>query len=150
MAPLTPVRGQSRLISDRSPCFTSSNLPTIPSPTTCRRPATFVWFCIADLPRDTVLDRSHPSSGPQRHLGFATWQQARHDDRPCSSSFPTDWPFTSHCSPPALAGTQLCSVTKFKRNSGGDSHPTDSTRLQARCHWLCQCDGPVDVPRRCG
>jgi hypothetical protein len=114
------------------------NLPPIPSPTTCRRPATMVWLRIAGLPRDTVFHRSHPSSGPQRHLDFALWQQARHDDRPNRVRHPTDWTFTSHCSPPALAGTQLCLVTEFKPNSGRDLHPADSTRLQARCHCFAE------------
>ena len=42
----------------RSPCFTSSNLPAIPSPTTCCRPRGLVWF----PPRAyRVVRRPHPS-----------------------------------------------------------------------------------------
>ena len=39
----------------RSPCFTPLNLPTIPSPTTCCRSRSLVWFWLRDLPRGTVL-----------------------------------------------------------------------------------------------
>jgi hypothetical protein len=56
-----------------------SNLPIIPSPTTSRRPVhvvSGVFTCRAY--RTTFLWT--PVSRPLRHLGFASFQQARHDD----------------------------------------------------------------------
>jgi hypothetical protein len=48
-------------------------------------------------------------------LGFITSGQIRHDDSPNRVRHdPTDWSFTSRCSPPRLAATQLRSVTKFR------------------------------------
>jgi hypothetical protein len=64
-----------------------------------------------------------------------------------SSSSPTDWSFTSRCSPPVLTDTRLRSVTKFKPNSGGDFRPADSTCLQAHCHWLCPCPNEATAYR---
>jgi hypothetical protein len=114
--------------------FHGLSLPTIPSPTTPRCPCAIVWFCGPQgLPPRLHLpmDRTY---GQRRHLGFAITQQARHNDRPNRvRHYPTDWSFTSCCSPPRLATTQLQLVTTFRPNFGEDLHLADSDHLQARC-----------------
>jgi hypothetical protein len=114
--------------------FHGLSLPTIPSPTTPRRPCAIVWFYGPQgLPPRLHLpmDRTYRQ---RRHLGFAITQQAHHDDRPNRvRHYPTDWSFTSCCSPPRLATTQLQSVTTFRPNFGEDLHLADSDHLQARC-----------------
>src|SRR5947209_3061860 len=104
--------------------------PTIPSPTTCRRPGGFGLVLPPGLPREVYA--SHPLSRDLGVLGFALNSQARRNDRPnrvCQTA--TDWRFSSGCSPPRLAAAQLRSDTGFRPNLGGDFHPTDSLHLQA-------------------
>ena len=75
-----------------------------------------------------------PCSGPGRHLGFAFRLQARHDNRPNRVRHPTDRRFTSSCSPPPLARTQLLSVTEFRPNPDKDLHLADSIHSQTHAH----------------
>jgi len=51
-------------------------------------------------------------------LDFATTQQARHCNRPNRVRSTTDWSFTSGCSPPPLARTQLPSITAPRSSAG--------------------------------
>ena len=76
------------------------------------------------LPREVCA--SHPLPQDLGVLGFALNSQARHNDRPnrvCQTA--TDWRFSSCCSPPRLAATQLRSDTRFRPNLGEDFHPSD-------------------------
>ncbi len=56
-----------------------------------------------------------PLAEPSAHLpvglGFAICQQARQTARPNRVRYPTDWSFTSGCSPPPFTRTQLPSIT---------------------------------------
>ena len=65
------------------------------------------------------------SQSSQRHRllpGFATNEQARHSSTPNQVCHPTDCRFTSGCSPPRLAATQLPSITEPTTGSGTDLH----------------------------
>src|SRR5258708_21699792 len=72
----------------------------------------------------------HPF-GTMRHLGFAFYSQAHHDNKPNRVRYPADESFTSHCSPPRLTATQLRSVTRFRPNLDEDFHLADTRHLQA-------------------
>src|SRR3990170_6617620 len=84
-----------------------------------------------------VLARSLPrglpasSLGTTASLGLPLGKKVGHDNRPNRVRYPTDRQFTSSCSPPPLARTQLLSVTKFKPNFGKDFHLADLTHSQA-------------------
>ena len=62
----------------RSPCFMRSNLPTIPSPTTLRRPCAMIWFSDHRAYRRDTLSGVR-TDRQRRQLGFATGAEARHD-----------------------------------------------------------------------
>lgn len=97
--------------------------------------APIVWLAFA-----TGRTFGHgPIAGPptgqgsaRRHLGFAMDSLARRDDRPNRVRHPPDWSFTSRCSPPPLAGTQVRSITKAKPDPDRDFHPAGSIHLR----WL--------------
>ena len=117
-------------VPSRSPCFMRSNLPTIPSPTTLRRPCTMIWFSDhRAYRRDTPHRSSHRQA--KASVGLRQWGAGSPRRLAESSSLPTDWSFTSCCSPPGLAATQLHSVTKFRPNFGKDFHLAGSIHLQA-------------------
>ncbi len=72
-----------------------------------------------------VLTRSLPRSpasagciplGTLASFGLHHCQEAGHDNRPNRVRHPADQRFTSSCSPPPLARTQLLSVTTFRPN----------------------------------
>jgi hypothetical protein len=118
MDALTPVRKDCG--PNRSPCLTSMNLPSIPSPSTPCRPSKRVWFNFWAYRASPSRRTARPqNSGDVRQLGFAINEQARHDSRPKRVCQPTDWMFTSGCSPPRLTATQLPSITKFRLTSAG-------------------------------
>jgi hypothetical protein len=48
-----------------------------------------------------------------------------------SGFFRTSWQFTSICSPPRIAATQLISVTDPRAVSDGNFHPADNMRFEA-------------------
>lgn len=133
-AALRPTGHERRPSRPRSPCFMDRAFRPfrLQSPYVARRSR----FGFGSPAYRHALARAHPlrQGSARRHLGFATLQQARHDDRPNRVRYPTDWTFTSRCSPPRLAATQLRSVTKFKPNLDRDFHPTESIHLQARCN----------------
>jgi hypothetical protein len=101
----------------RSPCLTYSTVQTIPSPTTlCSSdvafPSATTFVSASDLrplyralslTSDSGLTRSVQASPSNRRLAENT--------RPKRVRYPTDWSFTSCCSPPRLTATQLQSVT---------------------------------------
>ena len=58
-----------------------------------------------------------------------------HDNRPNRVRHPADQSFTSNCSPPPLARTQLLLVTKLKPNFDKDFHLADSVHTQAHSGW---------------
>jgi hypothetical protein len=62
----------------RSPCFMRSNLPTIPSPTTLRRPCAMIWFSDHRAYRRDTLSGVR-TDRQRRQLGFATGVEARRD-----------------------------------------------------------------------
>ena len=131
-------------VPSRSPCFMRSNLPTIPTPTTRRRPCAMIWFSDhRAYRRDTPHRSSHRQA--KASIGLRHWGVGSPQRLAESSSFPTDWSFTSCCSPPGLAATQLHSVTKFRPNLARTStllirstykpHPTELVS------WVNQIDG---------
>src|SRR5262249_52563971 len=102
-------------------------LPTLPPPTTLRRPVCMVWFHHTGLPEDVPQPECLSLfMASVRHLGFALATQAHHDDRPNRVRYPTDGSFTSCCSPPRLLTTQLHSVTRFRPNLDEDLHLADT------------------------
>src|SRR5579859_2871122 len=54
------------------------------------------------------------ATAPSVILGFAFPQQAHHGYAPKQVRHPTVWLFTSGCSPPRLAATQLPSITELR------------------------------------
>ena len=107
----------------------SPNLPTIPSPTTpCSPRDQSVSPPKADRP--PLITRCAGT----RHLGLRHYPAGSSLQQAESSSLPTDWSFTSGCSPPPLAGTQLHSITAPRSSAGDDFHVTDLVRSQA--HWV--------------
>ena len=114
-APLLPAPGQVSLIHDHA-------LPVIPSPTTPCAPVFRQCFLLrAGLASDSLcvaiggssdfalLRQSHQSHQAVSSLCRNPWLG-------CSS---TDYPFTSSCSPPRVATTQLLSVSGGKLRHRG-------------------------------
>ena len=114
-APLLPAPGQVSLIHDHA-------LPVIPSPTTPCAPVFRQCFLLrAGLATDSLcvaiggssdfalLRQSHQSHQAVSSLCRNPWLG-------CSS---TDYPFTSSCSPPRVATTQLLSVSGGKLRQRG-------------------------------
>ncbi len=94
--------------------FHVSNLPAVPSPTTCCCLRDLVWFGPGAY---RAACRSHPLCGTLASIGLHHSQVVSHNSRPNRVRHPTDQRFTSSCSPPPLARTQLLSVTKFRPTS---------------------------------
>ena len=98
---------EHRSVSLRSPCFTSSNLPTIPPPTTCCRPRRQVLLQTSRLTTTRASDPSQHAEVPES----VTWasplaSRLATDNRPNRVRHPADWPFSFSCSPPPLTRTQ--------------------------------------------
>jgi len=104
-----------------------SNLHVVPSPTTACRLPNLAWLVSGTY---RAICRPHPLLGTRASLGFAFPLQARHDNRPNRVRQPTDRRFTSSCSPPPLARTQLLSVTEFRPNPDKDLHLADPIHSQ--------------------
>jgi hypothetical protein len=85
-------------------------------------------------PRDPPNGRFECQSPQRQRLlpGFAMNEQARHQTPPKQVRHPTDCRFTSSCSPPRLAATQLPSITGFATNPGTDLHRAD--KASSRTH----------------
>src|SRR6516225_2426954 len=69
----------------------------------------------------------------QRDLGalpFPGWLATSH--RPYRVRYPTDWSFTSCCSPPRLATTQLQSVTSYVDLERTSTSPTKRALRRTR------------------
>lgn len=109
---------------DRSPCFTSHDLPCIPSPNTWRALSSLLCCppSVTGFPIST-----YRLSG----LDFTLNPQARRYARPNRVPHRTDCMFASGCSPPHLAVTQLPSATGTGHLPGGDLHPSDRACSQA-------------------
>ena len=60
------------------------------------------------------------------------YEQARHSLTPNQVRHPTDCRFTSGCSPPRLAATQLTSITEPATGSGTDLHR--AVKASSRTH----------------
>jgi hypothetical protein len=85
-------------------------------------------------PRDPSDSRFQKS--PQRHRllpGFATNEQARHGVTPKQVRHPTDCRFTSGCSPPRFAATQLPSIMGL-RPTPGRTYTVPTKRPHGRTH----------------
>jgi hypothetical protein len=116
--------------SGRSPCFTLSNLPAIPPPTTCRRLSAMSLVCDTQLTGGTG-SRPPTSRGTMR-LGLRLYL-AGSPRRPAESS-------SSSCGlavhlpllPTPPHGDAVTFGYKVQTsNLDGDFHPADSTRSQA-------------------
>ena len=83
------------------------------------------------------LPRGLPTASSRDHgvIGLPLGEKVGRDNRPNQVRHPTDQQFTSSCSPPPLARTQLLSVTKFKPNFDKDFHLAGLTHLQAHNGW---------------
>ena len=98
------LRHERRLYGEQVSLFYSHDLPAILSPTTCGcsvspRHATCRWIEPSKLPHEAF---------PQRQLGASSLaSRLATPRRPNRVSMRTDWPFTSCCSPPRVATTQL-------------------------------------------
>jgi len=71
---------------------------------------------IQGYPSATLVIRCAGNDG---NLGFAGFQQARHNDRPNRVRHPTDQLFAFSCSAPPLARTQLLSANGFRSTHEG-------------------------------
>ena len=95
------------------------DLPTIPPPTTPQPPPS--------------LSHATPQLGGlpgfSTGLGFATSEQARRAAQPNRVRHPTDWSFTSCCSPPRLSATQLQSITGRRAHASSGLSPLRSCTL---------------------
>src|SRR5207245_5332537 len=95
-------------------------------------------LCRPGIPTSTTQAARRPlCQSPQRQWllpGFATNEQARHSITPNQVRPPTDCRFTSGCSPPRLAATQLPSITEPATGSGTDFHRAD--KASSRTHSL--------------
>lgn len=103
------------------PCFTHTAFPAIPPPTTQRPSAA----SLTRYPSDRRTPEVHGS-------GFASSQPARRDARPKRVRHPADWPFTSRCSPPRIAATQLRPVTDRRAHVWRGLPPLGRCAL---AHW---------------
>ena len=89
------------------------------------------------------------ASAPSVVPGFATHEQARHEIPPKQVRHPTDCRFTSGCSPPHLAVTQLRSVSGLRPTQARTSTVL-TTRPHGRTHGrpcagqLCHTGGGTD------
>jgi hypothetical protein len=83
-------------------------------------------------PRLLHREVPHPlrQGSARRSLGFTFPREVRHDDRPNRVRHPTDWSFTSWCSPPPVTGTQFLSVTGCRFHPGEDFHLAGSVHLR--------------------
>jgi hypothetical protein len=113
-APLLPAPGQVSLIHDRA-------LPDIPSPTTPCAPVFRQCFLLrAGLASDSLCaiggssDFAHSQLSHQSHQALSSLCR-----NPWLGRSSTDYPFTSSCSPPRVATTQLLSVSGGKLRHRG-------------------------------
>jgi len=101
--------------------------------------------CRPDIPTPTTRAARWPlSPSPQRHRllpGFAPDEQARRSFTPNQVRHPTDCRFTSGCSPPRLAATQLPSIAEPATGSGTDLHRAD--KASSRTHSSRRKPGPM-------
>ena len=92
--------------------------------------------CRPSIPSSTTRAvRWSLRQSPQRQRllpGFAINEQARHSVTPKQVRQPTDCRFTSGCSPPRLAATQLPSITEPATGSRTDFHRAD--KASSRTH----------------
>jgi len=87
--------------------------------------------------------RPHPFLGTRASFGLHHHSEVGHDNRPNRvRHYPADQSFTSRCSPPRLAATQLRSVTKFRPTLTGTStlpvrcaHRRTSAAIYRRFPW---------------
>ena len=101
----SPLGLELRPCSGRSPCFTHTPFLTLPSPTT-PSPLSSLSHATPQLDRSPETFFRVKASPVTRWLADAM--------RPNRVRHPTDGSFTSCCSPPRLAATQLQSVTGWK------------------------------------
>ena len=117
---------------DSSPCFTSSHLPDLPSPTTAPRPTVAFRSCrfsaVNLLPLGCF---GNLKPAPDGSSGLRPWSAGSSLGTAESRSSPTDGQFVSRCSPPVLANTQLRSTTRSAGWRGADFHRSDEARLHA-------------------
>ena len=101
--------------------------------------------CRPGIPTSTTQSaRWSLCQSPQRQRllpGFATDEQARHSITPNQVRPPTDCRFTSGCSPPRLAATQLPSISEPATGSGTDLHRAD--KASSRTHSSRRRPGPT-------
>ncbi|MCX5873114.1 MAG: hypothetical protein NTY51_07760, partial [Deltaproteobacteria bacterium] len=110
MEALTPIRLSHAY---RSPCFTYSTFLTIPSPTTlCSPVVAFPRYVLS------LSSTGFPFAFQYLFILLRTWvwasllaRKLAGNTRPKRVRHPTDWSFTSCCSPPRFTATQLQSVT---------------------------------------
>jgi hypothetical protein len=92
--------------------------------------------CRPDIPSSTTRTVLWSlCQSPHRHRlfpGFTTHEQARYSFTPKQVRYPTDCQFTSGCSPPRLATTQLPSTTEPATGSRTDFHRAD--KASSRTH----------------
>ena len=118
------------MIAARVSLLHGSNLPTIPSPITCRRPAIPVWFLDAGLPREFVFSHLVISEA-FGVLGFTFGWQARHDDRPNRVHLRYGLAvLLAMLSTPPL-GDAVSFGYEVQTNLDRDFHPASSTHSQA-------------------
>ena len=125
MAPLTPgrwalwvlMRGHELPpVTTQVSFFKAFDLPSIPSSTTV---LPFPQHGFRTLPQSDGLPRLSPGKTssveglPSRGQGFTVVTPAPRQAWPNQVRYPTDWTFTSSCSPPLLTETRLLSVTSF-------------------------------------
>ena len=110
MGALTPDRLSP---PDRSPCLTHTTFQTIPTSTTrCSPVPRFIPATLFSAEQASWLGRN-PFSTPLPAQVWASPFPSRLAEitRPNQVRYPSDWSFTSCCSPPCLTATQLHSVT---------------------------------------
>jgi len=110
MGALTPDRLSP---PDRSPCLTQTTFLTIPTSTTrCSPVPSFIPATLFSAEQASWLGRN-PFSTPLPAQVWASPFPSRLAEitRPNQVRYPSDWSFTSCCSPPCLTATQLHSVT---------------------------------------
>ena len=123
MGALTPRRSALRILirdnehrplPSRSLCFMCRTFP----PFRLQPPVVVSGFGLV-LPRS--LPRGLPAASLRTMASFGLHPNSEdgHDNRPNRVRYPADQQFTSSCSPPPLARTQLLSVTTFRPNLTG-------------------------------